>query len=131
MISIFKMGIIFLICLVGELISKLLPFTFPAGVIRMILMFLLLLSGILKTEQIQHETDFLLQNMAMFYIPAGVAMIDYLDLIRDNAVVLFIISMISMLITFGVTAYTVVFIMRWQNRLAARREAENAGKEAR
>lgn len=121
MISIFKMGILFLICLTAELISGVLPFTFPAGVISMMILFLLLVTKTIKPQTIQNETDFLLRNMAMFYIPAGVAMIDYLDLIRDNAAVLFVICMISLVLTFGVTAYTVILIMKWQARREKRK----------
>src|SRR5699024_5262083 len=39
-----QIGIVFVICLLGELIAKLLPFVFPSSVISMILLFLLLLS---------------------------------------------------------------------------------------
>ncbi|WP_343210083.1 CidA/LrgA family protein [Anaerolentibacter hominis] len=122
MISILKMGIIFLICLVGEIISYLLPFTFPSSVISMILLFILLVTGVLKPRVIREEANFLLQNMAFFYIPAGVAMIKYLDIIRENILILLLICLVSMVLTFAAAAYTVTLIMKFQEKWRAKRQ---------
>ena len=56
---ILQIGIIFLICLVGEGIASILPFSFPSSVISMLLLFLLLLLRILRPEHIRQKTDFL------------------------------------------------------------------------
>ena len=63
--------VIFAVCLASEGIAAVLPFSFPASVIGMILLFLLLLSGLLKIDHIREKSDFLLANMAFFFIPAG------------------------------------------------------------
>ena len=67
-----QLAIVFALCLLGEAIAQLLPFPFPASVISMILVFLLLLQGQLKVYHIRKQTDFLLDNMAFFFIPAAV-----------------------------------------------------------
>lgn len=67
-----QVGIIFSICCISVLIEQYLPFAFPASVIGMILLFLLLLTGLLKIDHIREKSDFLLANMAFFFIPAGV-----------------------------------------------------------
>ena len=59
-----QVGIIFLICWLGLVIEAALPFSFPASIIGMILLFVCLLFGILKIEHIQEKSDFLLSNMA-------------------------------------------------------------------
>ena len=51
--TLLQIGIVFLICLIGEIISLILPFPFPGSVIAMILLFLLLLFGALKVEHIR------------------------------------------------------------------------------
>ena len=48
-----QIGIIFTVCWLSLVIEKLLPFTFPASVIGMILLFLCLFTGVLKIEHIQ------------------------------------------------------------------------------
>ena len=63
-----QIGIIFAVCWLGVLVEKILPFAFPAGIIGMILLFLCLLTGILKIEHIQEKADFLLENMGVSLI---------------------------------------------------------------
>ena len=70
-----QVGIIFSICWISQIIEKLLPFSFPASVIGMILLFILLCVHILKVDHIREKSDFLLENMAFFFIPAGVSII--------------------------------------------------------
>ena len=48
-----QLAIIFTICLVAECIAAVLPFTFPSGVIGMILLFLLLLFKFIKRRHIE------------------------------------------------------------------------------
>lgn len=42
----------------------------------MILLFILLCVHILKVDHIREKSDFLLENMAFFFIPAGVSIIN-------------------------------------------------------
>ena len=77
-----QLAILLLICFVGEGVALLLPIAFPSSVISMILLFLLLLTGALKLRQIEDAADFLTKNMAFFFIPAGVGLLDYLDVLR-------------------------------------------------
>ena len=72
---ILQIGLVLGICLLGEALSLVLPIPFPGSVIAMIFLFLLLLSGRLRPEHIREKSDFLLQNMAFFFIPAGVGIL--------------------------------------------------------
>ena len=84
-----QIGIVFCVCWVSLAIEKLLPFTFPASVIGMILLLVCLLTGILKMEHIQEKADFLLENMAFFFIPAGVSIINYFDVLKNSVIQLY------------------------------------------
>ena len=53
-----QLAIIFTICLVAECIAAVLPFTFPSGVIGMILLFLLLLFKFIKRRHIEEVSQF-------------------------------------------------------------------------
>ena len=94
-----QFGIIFTICWLGTVTERLLPFAFPASVIAMLLLLLCLLSGVLKAEHIQEKSDFLLANMAFFFIPAGVNVINYLDILRASWLPLLVICLVTMVIT--------------------------------
>ncbi|HJD01331.1 MAG TPA: CidA/LrgA family protein [Candidatus Mediterraneibacter excrementavium] len=107
-----QIGIVFAVCWLSVLVEKILPFAFPASVIGMILLFICLLSGALKIEHIQEKSDFLLENMAFFFIPAGVSIINYFDVLKNAWLQLILVCVLSTVITFAVTAWTVRLTMR-------------------
>ena len=111
-----QIGIIFAICWISTVIEALLPFSFPASVIGMILLLLCLITGVLKIHHIQEKSDFLLSNMAFFFIPAGVGMINYLDILAQNLIPLIVISVISTFITFAATVYSMKLALKLLNR---------------
>lgn len=117
-----QIGIVFGICLVGEGIAQILPFPFPASVISMILLLVLLLTKVVKVHYIQQKADFLLKNMAFFFIPAGVALIEQVDAVKDSALILLFICFVSTFLTFGATALTIKLVLYLQNRTKERRE---------
>lgn len=117
-----QIGIVFGICLVGEGITQILPFPFPASVISMILLLVLLLIKVVKVHYIQQKADFLLKNMSFFFIPAGVALIEQVDAVKDSALILLFICFVSTFLTFGATALTIKFVLYLQNHTKERRE---------
>jgi holin-like protein len=121
-----QIAVLFGICLLGETISVILPFAFPATVISMILLFILLFSGLLKTDQIQTTADFLLKNMALFLIPPGVGIISSLELLEKNILPFLLIVLITTILTFAAAAYTVQGVMWLQNKLTAGKKQEDA-----
>ena len=64
-----ELALIFGISLVGEGVAALLPMAFPASVISMVLLMVLLLTGVLKEQQIQSVSHFLIANMAFIFHP--------------------------------------------------------------
>ena len=108
--------LILLLCLCGDIIAQLLPFAFPASVISLLLFFFLLLSGIIKPQQIARVADFLLHSMAFFFVPAGVAIIEKYHLIQKALIPLFIITLLTTVFTFVVTSYTVLCFIKLMNK---------------
>ena len=106
-----QVGIIFSICALSVLIEHFLPFAFPASVIGMILLFLFLLTGLLKIDHIREKSDFLLANMAFFFIPAGVNVINYLDILKTNWLPRLLFGVLATIITFATKACSVRFTM--------------------
>lgn len=112
-----QIGIIFAICFLGEIVSVLIPFNFPSSVISMIILFLLLLFNLLKIKHIKEKSDFLLKNIAFFFIPSGVAIIDNMEYLNGNIIKILFICFITLIFTFISTAYTVKFVMLLQNKI--------------
>lgn len=113
---IMQIAIVFAICLLGQIVVSVLPFPFPASVMGMIILFLLLLFKVIKAEHVREKTNFLLQNMAFFFIPSGVAIVENYDLLKGSVLKILAICIITMVLTFLATAYTVTFVIKWQNK---------------
>jgi holin-like protein len=121
-----QIGIVFAVCWISQIISRFLPFTFSASIIGMVLVLVLLLTGVLRVEHIQEKSSFLLSNMAFFLIPAGVSVMNYFDLIGRNILILVFICIVSTIITFSVTAFTVKAMLVLIGRFAgASKDGEN------
>ena len=111
-----QIGIIFVIYLAGSFISGILPFAFPGSVISMIILFLLLLSGLLKLEHISEAGDFLQSNMAFLFVPTVVGIVEYFPVILENIIAFAVIIIVTTILTFAATAYTVLAVIRLQQK---------------
>ena len=112
-----QLGIILSIWTVGELISSLFSsiITIPGTIMGMIILFLLLQFKILKEDAIKDVTDFLLNNMAIFFVPAGISLIQCLGLIKENVVVLILSATVARLVIMLVTGKTVDIMINKNN----------------
>ena len=110
-----QIAIIFTICWISQIVEAILPFPFPASVIGMVLLLILLLVRALKVDHIREKSDFLLSNMAFFFIPAGVSIINYFDVLASSILPLLAVCVISTVLTFAVTAYAVQLTRKLMN----------------
>ena len=111
-----QVGVIFGVCWVSQVLESLLPFAFPASVIGMVLLSLLLAVRVLRVEHIQEKSDFLLANMAFFFLPAGVSILNYLEELRSAAVALVVICLVTTVLVFGATALSIKLTLRLMGR---------------
>lgn len=113
----YQIAIIFSICFVSELISAVLPIFIPAPLIALLLLFLLLETKILKIDNIKEKSDFLLSNMAFFFIPAGVKVIEHVAVIKAIWWQFLLIVIISTILVFFITGLTVTLVIKLQGRM--------------
>ena len=111
-----QLGIIFGICWLSEVIESFLPFPFPASVIGLIIVLLLLGFKIMKPEHLEESSDYLLNNMSFFFVPTGVGLINYFDLLKSNLFQFIVICVVSTVLTFAATSYSMRFTMKLLNR---------------
>lgn len=110
-------AIVFSICLLGEIGSKLSPFPVPGSVLSMLLLFIFLVTGLVKEKNVKDVTDFLLKNMAFFFIPSGVGIIEYIAVLKPVIIPFLVICIVSTFVTFGVTALTVQGVSALQKKI--------------
>lgn len=108
----FQLSLIFLICVAGDYLANLLPFAFPGTIMSMFLVLILLLTRILKEKHIATAADFLLQNMAFLFLPAGVAIIEKYQLLHGKIFLFLLICLISTILTFLATAYSMKIVIK-------------------
>lgn len=113
---ILQIGVVFAVCLAGEVISALLPFAFPASVIAMVLLLLLLWAKVLRPGQLSQLSGFLLDNMPIFFIPACTGIINYLDALMDNLLPFLVICIGTVPLVFFVTGHTVQLAIRLMDK---------------
>ncbi|EGT4741873.1 CidA/LrgA family protein [Clostridioides difficile] len=104
-----QLVIILSIWVIGEYISSFIQgiILIPGSIVGMLLLFLLLQFKVLDLSSIENVSGFFLDNMAIFFIPAGVSLIKSLDLIRENALVLLLVICLSTLIVMYTTGIIV------------------------
>ena len=111
-----QIGVVLGVCLVGELVAQVLPFPFPSSVIAMVLLFVLLCAKVIKPHHIRQKGDFLLKNMAFFFIPAGVGILENFDQLKANLLLFLAVCVFTTFITFFVSAMTVRAMMALQKK---------------
>ncbi len=111
-------AVVFLICLLGETIVQLFSLSFPSSVISMVILFLFLVLKWIRQENIQGMIQFLQQNMALFFIPSGVAIMENYGYLSDSLIPFLLICIISTVVTFAATAYTVRLVSALQQKSA-------------
>lgn len=107
-----QLFIILAICLAGEFFHRFLHLPIPGNVLGMILLLICLCKGIIKVEMIEDITKFLLDHLAFFFLPAGVGLIIYFDLLKANWIPIFTICFAITIIVMIVTGRTVQFLKR-------------------
>lgn len=81
--SIFKQLAIIIGCLaLGELVVWLTSVPVPSSILGMLLLTALLQMKVVKLEWVEGLSNFLVSNMGFFFVPPGVALMLYLDIIE-------------------------------------------------
>ncbi len=109
-----QLGLLFAVCLLGEVCSYLIDF--PASIISMFLLFVFLYFHVIKEEQIAKTSDFLLQNLSFVFIPPTIEIVSNYHYIRDIVWIFIFICVLSTILTFLATAYTVKLVIALQEK---------------
>ena len=69
-----QLAIIILVCFAGEIVRYIVPLPVPGSIWGLVLMFILLVSGVLKLEKVETVADFLVDCMPIMFVPGGVGL---------------------------------------------------------
>ena len=99
--------LLFGIYLLGVLITDITGVPIPGNVIGMVILFLLLYLKVIKVEQISTISNFFLEHLAFFFIPAGVGLISSFSVIKNIWLQLLIVCFVTTAITMICTGLVV------------------------
>ncbi|AKJ37874.1 CidA/LrgA family protein [Methanosarcina barkeri] len=108
-----QFSIILIIYFLGDLMQKALGLPIPGNVLGMLILFFSLYTGVVKLDMIDKVSDFLLENMAFFFLPAGASLITCFALLEGKLTAILAVSLISTFVILAVTGLTVELIQRF------------------
>ena len=105
---------ILLFYFLGEMLSKLIGGFVPGSVLGMVLLFLFFYFKVIKPESVKDVATSITKNMAVFFVPAGVGLMVYAELVSKSlAAILVAIA--------GSTILTIITVALVQENFEKRR----------
>lgn len=105
-----QITILFLIAGFGEILSKTFNLIIPGNVIGMALLFFLLVAKIIKEDDIATVSDFLVANLAFFFLPGLVAILSEYNYLKGNFLVFILICIFIAIIIIASTGLSAQII---------------------
>lgn len=90
----------------GIFIASLLPITIPGSIIGMLILFVLLALQIMPPKWVNPGCNILIRYMALLFVPIGVGVMQYWDLLRAQLGLVAISCTISTLVVFLVVSWS-------------------------
>ncbi len=100
-----QIGLLLGFWFMGEVLVHFLYSSISGSIAGMILLTVALELKIVKLHQVEAVSDFLIRNMAFFFIPPGVGLMENFDLIADNWLAIVIATVFSTILVLMVTAF--------------------------
>lgn len=100
-----QLAIIFGCLALGELVIYLTHIPLPSSIVGMLLLALSLKLKVIKLEWVQSISDFLVGNIGFFFVPPGVAIMLYFDIIKAEFWPIVVASVVSTVLVLAVTGW--------------------------
>lgn len=107
-----QLALILLISFVGELLGTLLPLPIPASIYGMVILFIGLITGIIRLEWVKETGLFLIEIMPIMFIPICVGLMDAWGNIAPIWFPVVFICAITTVIVMAITGRTAESILR-------------------
>lgn len=101
----------------GEFIVRVTGIKLPASILGMLILTLLLKLKIVKLEWVRGLTDFLIANLGFFFVPPGVALMLYFDVIKMEILPIALATLLSTIIVLLVTGHTHQVVSKGENKV--------------
>lgn len=102
---------------VGDVIQHSFSLPVSGSILGLLLLFVCLLTGIIRPQWIEIGTGFFQKYMPIFFIPSTVGIMNYLELFTGKGLMLIPIVVVSSMITLAFAAASSYFVVRRREKL--------------
>ena len=103
----------------GEVVVWATGIKLPSSIIGMLLLTFFLKTKIVKLEWVEKLSQFLLANLGFFFVPPGVAIMLYLDVIQKELLPIAMATLLSTILVLVVTGHMHQFVVKAERKLLA------------
>ena len=121
---IYEITLIATVSFAGELLNCLLPLPIPGSIYGLVLMLVLLVTGLIKVDQVKTTGDWLITLMPVMFVGPVVGLMSSYDSYKDFVIPVFAISIVTMVITMAAAGLTSQGLIRLQSRKEGKKNAE-------
>ena len=111
-----ELALIFGICLAGEGIAALIPVAFPASVVSLVLLMVLLLTGVVKDRHIRTVSHFFVANMAFFFVAPCAGIIEHVESLLACLLPFLCAAILTTPLVYAATAWSIQLMLRVRRR---------------
>ena len=111
-----QIGIILAISFIGEVLNKIIPLPIPASIYGMIILFVALVTGLIKLSAVKETGKFLIDIMPLLFIPPTVGLIESWGTMQSFLVAIIVISLVSTILVAAVSGRITQFIINRKSK---------------
>ena len=108
--------IILFVSFLGEVLKSFLPLPIPASIYGLVIMLALLVLKVVKLEQVEGASMFLIDIMPLMFIPASAGLIDIWPTLKPVLIPLLIRTIISTVLVMVVSGKVTEFVIKLENK---------------
>lgn len=111
-----QFGIILLISFIGEVCRHFIPLPIPASIYGLVLLFIALMTGVIKLESVKDASRFLIEIMPVMFIPAGVGLLESWGVLKPVFYPIVITVIISTIIVMVISGRVTQRVIRFDQK---------------
>ena len=104
--------VILVIAFAGEVLKYIIPLPIPASIYGLIILFVGLLTGLIRLEQVREAGKFLIEIMPVMFIPAAVGLLESWGVLQPMFLPVIIITLVSTVVIMAATGISSQLIIR-------------------
>ena len=97
---------------IGEVLHAVIPIQMPASIYGLVLLFIALMTGLVKLPQVHEAARFLIEIMPLMFIPAAVGLLETWDVIAPAWLEYVAVTVISTWVVMIVSGRVTQFVIR-------------------